>query len=299
MRPAAVPLSPALGTTYGGGDAALLERLLPLVEYIEIAPDSLAESHNGTVGFSRQTMEECRTIEASATIIVHGVGLSIGSYDGWCERYLQMLDQLFEQVKIAWHSEHLAYSMVEGEFLGTMLTLPRTEQVLDMVCERILVLQQRYGVPFLLEHAISLLPEYDSEYSQAGFLNALTERTGCGLILDAYNLECDAYNQGLDIGAFLAELRLEHVREIHLANGVNLRGFQLDVHSRLTRESTITLAEEVVARARGAVQVVTYELLREAVPALGHDAIVKELERLRPHFVEDSRGTRCHATSAA
>jgi uncharacterized protein (UPF0276 family) len=244
-------------------------------------------------------MEECRTIEASATIIVHGVGLSIGSYDGWCERYLQMLDQLFEQVEIAWHSEHLAYSMVEGEFLGTMLTLPRTEQVLDMVCERILALQHRYGVPFLLEHAISLLPEYDSEYSQAGFLNALTERTGCGLILDAYNLECDAYNQGLDISAFLAELRLQHVREIHLANGVNMHGFQLDVHSRPTRESTITLAEEVVARARGAVQVVTYELLREAVPALGHDTIVKELERLRPHFVGDTYGTRCHATSAA
>jgi uncharacterized protein (UPF0276 family) len=237
-------------------------------------------------------------IATSATLIVHGVGLSIGSYDGWCEHYLQTLDRLFEQVEIAWHSEHLAYNMVEGEFLGTMLTLPRTTQVLDLVCERILALQQRYGVPFLLEHAINLLPECDSEYSQAGFLNALTARTGCGLILDAYNLECDAHNQGLDIGAFLAELRLEHVREIHLANGVNLRGFQLDVHSRTTRESTITLAEEVVARARGAVQVVTYELLREAVPALGHNAIVQELERLRPHFVRGTYGTRDHATSA-
>jgi uncharacterized protein len=204
-------------------------------------------------GFSSQTWEELRAITASATMIVHGVGLSIGSHDGWCERYLHLLDQLFEQVEIAWHSEHLAYTMVDGEILGTMLTLPRTEKVLNMVCDRITTLQQRYHAPFLLEHAISLLPEFEGDYSQAGFLNALTERTGCGLILDAYNLECDAYNQSLDIASFLAELRLEHVREIHLANGVNYHGFQLDVHSRPTRQCTIALAYVVARLHAGAV----------------------------------------------
>ncbi len=277
--------SVALGTTYEGRDPALLERVLPLVDYIEVTPDTIAEIYNGEIRFHEPTIEEFRAIGSRAKIILHGVGLSIGSHDGYSERYIRMLDQLLELVEVAWHSEHLGYTTVDGDSLGTMLTLPRTEQALDMICERVRTIQERYKLPFLLENVINLLPEFDGDYSQAGFLNAITDRTGCGLILDAYNLECDAHNQSLDISAFLDELNLKKVREIHLANGIEHRGFLLDVHSRITRESTITLAEHIVARACGVVEVVTYELLREAVPVLGYDTIVNELTRLRPHFV--------------
>jgi hypothetical protein len=48
---------------------------------------------------------------------------------------------------------------------------------------------------------------------------------------------------------------------------VEHNGFLLDVHSRLTRTSTIALAPEVVSRASA--QVVVYEFVPEAVPGLG------------------------------
>jgi uncharacterized protein (UPF0276 family) len=275
---------PAFGTTYGGRDPVFLERVLPLVDYLEVTPDTIAESHQGTLRVHSATLAELRALGAQTPILLHGVGLSIGTYDGWSTSYLHLLDTLVEQLPVAWHSEHLAYTMVEGAALGTMLPLPRTAEALDMVTARVLAIQERYGLPFLLEHVVNLLPEWQGDYSQAAFLNALTERTGCGLILDAYNLECDAHNFAFDIAAFLDELHLDSVREIHLANGVEHRGFRLDVHSRLTRDSTIALAEHVVSRAAGAVQVVLYELLREAVPILGHDTIFQELQRLRPHF---------------
>ncbi len=41
------------------------------------------------------------------------------------------------------------------------------------------------------------------------------------------------------------------------------------------------MARAAVARAGGSVRAVTYELLAEAVPVLGHDAVVAELARLR------------------
>jgi uncharacterized protein (UPF0276 family) len=146
--------------------------------------------------------------------------------------------------------------------------------------ERVRIIQERYRVPFLLEHVIHLLPDAPAEFTPAGFLNAITSRTGCGLILDVYNLECDAYNQGLDIPAFLDELDFAPVRELHLAGGVQHNGFQLDIHSRPTCDSTLTLALDVIRRAP-CLRVVTFEFLKEAIALLGHDTICAELARIR------------------
>jgi uncharacterized protein (UPF0276 family) len=201
--------------------------------------------------------------------VAHGVGLSIGSFDHWNEKYLALLDELFARFDLMWHSEHLAYTDVDGENLGTMLALPRTQEVLDLVCERVHMIQKRYRVPFLLEHVIQLLPDAPADFTPAGFLNAITART-----------ECDAHNQGLDIRAFLDELDLAPVWELHLAGGIQYNGFQLDIHSRRTHDSTLRLAVDIVARASG-LRVVTFEFLKEAIPSLGRDAVCAELARVR------------------
>jgi len=274
-----VSTGPVLATTYEGDDPALLEAILPHVGYIEVTPDTIARRTDSGSVLRSSVVAELNGIAGSMPLLVHGVGLSIGTCDGYSREYLGLLDQCFERFHVAWHSEHLAYTMVEGESLGTMLALPRTDESLDMVSERVLSIQRRYCAPFLLEHVVHLLPDAPGTYTDAGFLNLLAERTGCGFILDAYNLECDARNYGFDIATFLDELNLANVREIHLAGGTALGGFQLDVHARITGQSTVALARDVLGRAPG-VRAVTYEYLKEAVPALGHAGIENELVRL-------------------
>lgn len=271
---------PALCTTYEGNNPALLERVLPLIDYLEVTPDSIASLNDDKAVLQQQAVNELKRISSQVKIIAHGVGLSIGSHDGYSQRYIRLLDDLVAQINVEWHSEHLGYTMVDGENLGTMLALPRTNDVLNMICARIQVIQDRYKKPFLLENIVHLLPDYETEYSDAMFLNAITKRTGCGLILDAYNLECDAHNYGFDIAKFLDELELENVWEMHVAGGVEHQGIFLDIHSRLTATSTIALARDILART-SAVKVITYELLAEAVSTLGYDQIVNELIRLR------------------
>jgi uncharacterized protein (UPF0276 family) len=110
-------------------------------------------------------------------------------------------------------------------------------------------------------------------------LNELCKRTGCGLILDVYNLECDAHNHGFDIDGFLDALDFSAVHELHVAGGVELDGMRLDVHSRESKPSTLALAARAAAAAPelwGA----TYEFLPEAIPVLGHDVIVNQIRRL-------------------
>ena len=126
-----------------------------------------------------------------------------------------------------------------------------------------------------------MFPDCPGEYSDAGFLNELARRTGCGLILDVYNLECDAHNHQFGISAFLDDLGMENVRELHLAHGVEHNGFLLDVHSQLTSPSTVQLAREAIMRAGGSAQVAIYEFMPEAVPGLGYDTIANELQHLR------------------
>ena len=62
-----------------------------------------------------------------------------------------------------------------------------------------------------------MLPDPDGDYDEAGFLNELCKRTGCGLVLDVYNLECDEHNHGLDIDRFLGALELGAVHELDVA----------------------------------------------------------------------------------
>ena len=274
---------PALAATYSGGDRALLIRLAPILDALEISPDTLARADGGRTELRADMLSEY-TSQTGLAFTAHGIGLSLGSFDGWNEGYLPLLDHLLEHCELRWHSEHLGCTFVAGESLGTMLSLPRTQEVLDLLCPRIQALQRRYGIPFLVEHVAGLLPESPAEYSHAAFLNALTRETGCGLLLDAYNLECDAHNHALDIAAFLNEVELASVRELHLAGGVRYKDARLDVHSRLTEESTLALGLEIIARCPQ-LELVTFEFMREAVPVLGHDAICGELLRIREALV--------------
>lgn len=270
----------ALAATYEGDDIALLESIVPLIDTIEISPDAIARSEAKRARLRPEVLEEYAGVLPNVNFIAHGVGLSIGSFDHWDEGYLHLLDELFERFDLQWHSEHLACTVVAGENVGTMFPLPRTEEALDLICERVERIQKRYPVPFLLEHVIHLLPDAPAQFTPAGFLNAITSRTGCGLLLDAYNLQCDVVNQGLDTTAFLDELNLEPVRELHVAGGVQHNGFQLDIHSNPASETTLSLALEIIRRAPD-LRVVTFEFLKEAVMLLGHDGICNELKRIR------------------
>jgi uncharacterized protein len=283
-HPKAANRAIGIGASYEGRDPELLERMLPLVDYIEVTLETIAEVHGQNISLSPEIMRELKNIGKAADIIVHGVGLSIGSHEGWSPTYFHLLDDFLEQIDVAWHSEHLAYTKVDEEHLGIMLAMPKTKEALDMVCERVRAIQDRYPLPFLLENVVHVIPDSPGDYTDAGFLNALADRTGCGLILDAYNLECDGHNHGFDIQSFLDELETTNVRELHVACGVEHNGFLLDVHSQLTRSSTIELAREVISRSAGRAQVVVYEFMPEAVPGLGHAAIAEELGRLRTAF---------------
>lgn len=278
-----------VGINYEGRDPRFVETVLPFADVVEVTPDSAATLRGGRPVVPDDTLRELQAIAARVPLTLHGIGLSIASADAMNRDYLDLADSLLAQLDVAWHSEHLGYVEVDGRHLGTMLLAPRTEETLQLVCARAEEIQRRWPKPFLLEHAVNLFPDAGGDYTAAGFLNEIVRRTGCGILLDLYNLACDAHNGIAGVDAFLGELDLDAVREIHVAQGTELRGLQLDVHSRVASESTLALLQRVVAIAPN-VEAVIFELVGPAVPAVGYEVIAEELRRIRA-LVADVRPT--------
>lgn len=76
-----------IGTNYGANHKAFVDHLLPLVDLVEVIPEALAVKKDEYPVIPDATLHALAEIAGSKTIIVHGVGLSIGSYDSWNEDY--------------------------------------------------------------------------------------------------------------------------------------------------------------------------------------------------------------------
>jgi uncharacterized protein len=97
--------------------------------------------------------------------------------------------------------------------------------------------------------------------------------------LDVYNLECDYYNFGADPLRFIDALDLDAVREIHVAGGPVYQGYKVDIHSRIIAGSTLALLGHVLDLA-SRVEVVVFEVLKEAIPSMGIDVLMPARETL-------------------
>ena len=117
-------------------------------------------------------------IRAHYPLSLHGVGLSIGGIGPLDEAHLDRLAALIDRY--------------------------------DRVQER---LQRR----MLLENPSTYLEFEASTMSEAGFLCEVLRRTGCGLLLDVNNAYVSCTNHGRDALAYIRELPLAAVGEIHLA----------------------------------------------------------------------------------
>jgi uncharacterized protein len=283
------PDHPSIGFSYHGRDPALLERVLPHVEVIEINPDDLTipSVDGSTVRLDPEVLAHLADVAGDTRIVAHGVTLSIGTYEGMSDTYLHLLDELFAAVDVAWHSEHLAYTRAAGLVLGNFLDLPRSGEALDLIASRVALIGARYGRPFLLENIARLLPDPGGDLSYTGFLDAVALAGGGGVLLDVHNLQCDGTNLDLDVDAALDGLDPARIGEIHVSAGRWHGPYRMDLHAGLVDDTTIALARRVHARAPQAT--VTFEVVPQAVAALGAGAIVDQLRSLRAALVAPDR----------
>lgn len=148
---------------------------------------------------------------------VHGVSMSIGGAHAPDREHLKSVSQLMARYGAAQFSEHLAWSGHHPSYLNDLLPFPYTPASLQRVCEHIDQAQEALGQAILVENPATYVSFVQTEYSETDFIGEVLNRTGCGLLLDVNNAWISAQNHGRDAVAYVKQLPMNRVGEIHLA----------------------------------------------------------------------------------
>ena len=214
---------------------------MPPIEALEITVDHCIRGNPDHRRMFRRLPEFC-------PVFLHGVGLSLGTAQRPDSDYLTDVKHWAQWLGVPWYSEHLAFTKIPGLDLGQLLPLPRTEDTLRILCDNIQIVQDRVGLPLVLENISYYFGYDDSGVLEADFLVEVCNRTGAGILLDLENLRINSSNHGLDPVAFLAALPPRAVRAIHLAGGCDSHDLAIDTHDRQVSCATLALLAEALRR---------------------------------------------------
>ena len=190
-----------------------------------------------------------RQVRQRFPVALHGVSMSIGSAHGLDRAYLARLRVLVDEVDPLFVSDHLSWSRTPGFNSHDLLPLPYTSEALDTVCANLHQAQEALGRAMLIENPSSYLTLAESEMTEWDFLRAVTERTGCGLLLDVNNIYVSAVNHGFDPLAYIAGVPMERVRQIHLAGHSRGETLLIDTHDQPVPSPVWALFTHVMDRA--------------------------------------------------
>jgi uncharacterized protein (UPF0276 family) len=179
---------------------------------------------------------------------LHGVGLGLGSARGFSEQHLERVRALVRAVQPALVSEHLSWGAVFGRHLNDLLPLALNAAALDLLSERVQRVQDKLQRRILLENVSTYVRFRDDAMSEAEFLAALAQRTGCGLLLDINNLYVNQCNHGEDALAAIAAIAPGTVGEFHLAGHLATPDAVIDHHGAEVAAPVWALYEAALRR---------------------------------------------------
>ena len=180
------------------------------VDYFEIR----TEDHMGAGGPPHRLLERIRD---DYPITLQDLGLSVGSDEPLDSSHLARLRSLIQRYRPALISTPVAWATHDGIFLNAALPLPYNLETLNRVCDNVSRVQHALDMQILLKNPASHVAFAQSRMSEAAFLHALVDRTGCGLVLDIANVCISAVNLGFEAMDYIDQFPIEHVRQIKLA----------------------------------------------------------------------------------
>ena len=192
-------------------------------------------------------------IRRDVPISLHGVGLSLGSAEGFDPAHLERIKQVAERIEPGLMSEHIAWSVVDGNYLADLLPLPMTEEALDVVCQNVGQMQNYLDRRILVENPSTYVTFCHSTIPEWEFMAAVAARTGCGILCDVNNIYVSAKNHGWDASAYIAKLPPAAIGEIHLAGHAvrqlaDGRTLRIDDHGSAVIPQVWALYQEALAR---------------------------------------------------
>jgi hypothetical protein len=199
-------------------------RAAHIAELLSTKPElGFVEVHSENYFGGGMARKQLMNVRENYEVSLHGVGLSLGRFDGLDFRHLQNLKKLIDEVSPIYVSDHLSFSNFGNAHVPDLLPLPLTTEAMTVMARNVSHAQEMTGRKFLIENPSNYLKYKNADYSEPDFLNDLCDKTGCGLLLDINNIAVSAHNIGLNAMQYIDAIEAKNVGEIHLA------GYQINV----------------------------------------------------------------------
>jgi len=181
----------------------------PRLSWVEVHPENYFRNHPARDALAR--------VRRDTPVSLHGVALSLGSFDGLDRDHLRNLRRLADEIGAGLISEHLAWSRIGKTYLNDLLPLPYTEETLEIVCRNVDQAQEALGRQLLVENPSSYLRFEHSCIAEPDFLIEIAARTGCGLLCDVNNIFVTTENFDLDPVRYIDALPPAAIGEVHVS----------------------------------------------------------------------------------
>ena len=257
-----------------------LQGARPRVGFLEVHTENAFHAAGRTV----TALERLRP---DYPLSLHGVGLGLGSASPLDRAHLDRVAAAVRRFEPMLVSEHACWGHADGEHFNDLLPLPYTEEAVAVLADRIGVVQDVLQRPILIENLSQYLRFKHSTLSEAEFLTAVVERSGCGLLVDVNNLYVNQVNLGACARTAIESLPAAAVGEIHLAGHLRktIDGTELliDDHGSRVCDEVWSLYEHALAVFGPRPTLIEWDT---AVPALS--VLLEEAEQAsrrleRPH----------------
>ena len=210
----------------------------------------------------------------------HAVGLSLGSDQLVDENHLKQFRELIDIFDPFNVSDHASWSASGNAHLNDLLPLPYTQETLEKLAGNVERTQEYFGRRILVENPSTYIAFADNDMNEYEFMNALAERTGCGILLDINNIFVQAFNHGYDAFEYIDNINAAKVGEMHLAGHTEKEAggstILVDTHNDYVRREVWDLYEHAVRKLGPVPTLIEWD---QDFPAL--EELVGEADRAR------------------
>jgi len=177
-------------------------------------------------------------------LVTHGLTMSFGSVEPYDREYLRALRAMLTDLGASWHSDHLCFGGIDGQYAHDLLPLPLNAESIQLAVDRIHEAQDALGIAVAVEHISFYAMPPGSDMAESDHLNEILERADAKLLLDVNNVFVNAKNHGFDARSFIDRMPMQRVVQLHVAGHfMRADGFRIDTHAEPICEGTFALFE--------------------------------------------------------
>jgi uncharacterized protein (UPF0276 family) len=214
--------------------------------------------------------------------LVHSVGMPLGGTRRPDPAQMALLRSTAERLDSPWVSEHLSVAGTPHRAAGFLLPPLQTEEGVEIAARNIRDFAKGVGRLVAIETGVAYLRRKPFEMHDGAFVARVAEAADCGILLDLHNIYCNEKNGRIAMDAFLSDIPLDRVWEVHLAGGMEMDGFWLDAHSGEMPDELAERSRQIVRSLPnlGALNFEIYDTFLEKLDQDTFDRIVGQLRSI-------------------